>query len=230
MGDRGVERSAGMCDSCGECVQRCPALVHERTGWEATVDEVMEEIRKDMPFYDQSGGGVTFSGGEPFDQPDFLMALLAACRDLSIHRAVDTSAYVSRADLLAAVELTDLMLCDIKHMDSVKHKEYTGVGNESILENIRLLAQADCEVRIRIPLIPGINDSPENISATIDFIKQLDNVSSVDVLPYHQAARAKYSKLGTDYPGSTIPELGNSALEQTVKLLNRRGLEAVVGG
>lgn len=230
LGANGVERAIDKCDSCGECVQHCPALVHELTGWQTTVDEVMGEIRKDMPFFDQSGGGVTFSGGEPFDQPEFLMALLMACRELSIHRTIDTSAYASRDHLLAAAEIADLMLCDIKHMDSVQHKKYTGVGNERILRNIRLLADSRCELRIRLPLIPGVNDSRDNIAATIQFIKQLQNVSSVDVLPYHQAAKAKYKKLGTVYPGDTIPALANSTLEQTVVMLKQHGLQAVVGG
>lgn len=230
MGANGVERAIDKCDSCGECVQHCPALVHELTGWQATVDEVMGEIRKDMPFFDQSGGGVTFSGGEPFDQPEFLMALLMACRELSIHRTIDTSAYASRDHLLAAAEIVDLMLCDIKHMDTVQHKKFTGVGNERILRNIRLLADSPCELRIRLPLIPGVNDSRDNIAATIRFIKQLQNVSSVDVLPYHRAAKAKYKKLGTVYPGDTIPALANSTLEQTVVMLKQHGLQAVVGG
>jgi pyruvate formate lyase activating enzyme len=230
IGAHGVERSIDICDSCGECVQRCPALVHEQTGWQVTVDEVMKEIEKDIPFYDQSGGGVTFSGGEPFDQPKFLMALLTSCRDLSIHRTIDTSAHASRINLLAAAEHADLILCDIKHMDSEQHKKFTGVGNERILENIRLLAESGCELRIRLPLIPGVNDSRSNIAATIEFIKRLETVSSVDVLPYHQAARPKYKKLGTVYPGNTIPGLDNSSLEQTLVMLNQHGLAAVVGG
>lgn len=230
MGSAGIERDLNRCNDCGECVQWCPALVHEQTGWQATVDEVMDEIRKDMPFFDQSGGGVTFSGGEPFAQPEFLMALLLACQDVSIHRTIDTSAYASRKIMLDAAKITDLMLCDIKHMDSGRHKEFTGVGNERILENIRALAGTDCELRIRLPLIPGVNDSRENIAATIKFIRQLECVSSVDVLPYHQAAKSKYRKLGAVYPGNTIPELDNGILEQTVTMLKENGLTAVVGG
>jgi len=230
MGPDAVERDNEQCDSCGDCVQHCPALVHEQTGWQATVGEVMEEIEKDLPFYDQSGGGVTFSGGEPFAQPEFLMALLKACGELSIHRTIDTSAYTTRRLMLEAAEVADLMLCDIKHMDTIQHKKVTGVGNELILENIRLLAGSGYAIRIRLPLIPGVNDSRDNIEATIDFIKQLENVTSVDVLPYHQAAKAKYNKLGTDYRGATIPVLTDSALEQTLMLLGQHGLEVVVGG
>ncbi|MEE4166912.1 MAG: glycyl-radical enzyme activating protein [Desulfocapsaceae bacterium] len=230
MGSTGIERDVNRCDNCGECVQRCPALVHEQTGRQVTVDEVISEISKDLPFYDQSGGGVTFSGGEPFDQPEFLMALLAACGELSIHRTVDTSAYVSGERLRAALAVTDLMLCDIKHMDSSVHKEYTGVGNERILENIRLLAGSGCDLRIRLPLIPGVNDSLSNIAATIRFIKSLDVVRCVDVLPYHRAAEAKYRKLKSVYPGNNIAEPTDSSLEQVVTLIERQGLEAVVGG
>ncbi len=230
IGSGTIERDLDRCDSCGECVHRCPALAHERTGWQVTVDEVMGEIIKDLPFYDESGGGVTFSGGEPFDQPEFLMALLTACRDLSIHRSIDTSAYVSREHLLAAAKLTDLMLCDIKHMDSAEHEKYTGIGNERILDNIRLLAASGCELRIRLPLIPGVNDSCDNIAATIEFIKRLETVRGVDVLPYHRAAEAKYRKLDIVYPGDGITELADSSLEQAVALIKQQGLEAVVGG
>ena len=136
-GAGGIERDTDSCDVCGECVHRCPALAHEQTGWRTTVAEVMAEVEKDLPFYDQSGGGVTFSGGEPFDQPDFLMALLKACGRLSIHRTVDTSAYTSSRILLEAAEHTELMLCDIKHMDPALHKRYTGVDNKQILINIQ---------------------------------------------------------------------------------------------
>ena len=230
IGSSGIERDGGRCDGCGECVRQCPALAHEQTGWQATVDEVMTEICKDLPFYDQSGGGVTFSGGEPFDQPEFLLALLVACRDLSIHRTIDTSAAVSPELLLAAARVADLMLCDIKHMDSGEHEKYTGIGNERILDNIRLLAASGCELRIRLPLIPGVNDSGDNIAAAIEFIKRLETVRCVDVLPYHRAAEAKYRKLDIDYPGEGIAELVDSSLERAVELIRQQGLEPVVGG
>ena len=230
IGSSGIERDGDRCDGCGECVHQCPALAHEQTGWQATVDEVMTEICKDQPFYDQSGGGVTFSGGEPFDQPEFLLALLVACRDLSIHRTIDTSAAVLPEHLLAAARVTDLMLCDIKHMDSGEHEKYTGIGNERILENIRLLAASGCELRIRLPLIPGVNDSGDNIAAVIEFIKSLETVRGVDVLPYHRAADAKYRKLAINYPGEGIAELADSSLERAVALIRQQGLEPVVGG
>lgn len=229
-GPLGVERDVALCDTCGECVRRCPALVHEMTGYRAGVDEVMAEIVKDTPFYDQAGGGVTFSGGEPLGQPEFLMALLSACQSLSIHRTVDTSAYASPELLLETAERADLILCDIKHMDSTEHKKYTGVGNERILANIRLLAESDCQVRVRLPLIPGINDGYRNIVRTIDFIKDLEGINSVDILPYHRAARAKYEKLGVVYPGDDICELSRKTLEQTVALFEEHGLTIVVGG
>ena len=201
IGPHGLERDQQACQVCAECVSSCPALVHEQTGWSVTVDDVMSEIRKDQPFYDQSGGGVTFSGGEPFDQPTFLMALLRACKTLGIHRAIDTSAYTSSQTLLEAAQLADLILCDIKHMDPAQHKRFTGVDNKLILENIRLLDEFPCKIRIRLPLIPGVNDSSDNIAATVSFIKQLDNIEAVDVLPYHQAAKTKYKKNGFTISG-----------------------------
>ena len=230
MGSQGIERNQQACQLCAECVRSCPALVHEQTGWSVTVADVMTEISKDQPFYDQSGGGVTFSGGEPFDQPAFLMALLRACKRRGIHRAIDTSVYTSSQTLLEAAQLTDLILCDIKHMDPDQHKRFTGVDNKLILENIRLLDEAPCKIRIRLPLIPGVNDSSDNIAATVAFIKQLDTIEAVDVLPYHQAAKAKYDKMGSRYPGEYLSTLEDKSLEQTVALLDRNGITAVVGG
>ena len=230
MGASGISRDLEKCDNCGECVHRCPALVHEQTGWLATVGEVLAEIEKDMPFYDQSGGGVTFSGGEPLAQPTFLLALLKECEKRSIHRTIDTSAHAPEQIINEVAGYADLIMCDLKHMDPVIHRIYTGVDNQRILENIRFLVDEGIRVRLRLPLIPGVNDSLENIRATIAFIKELKHIDVIDLLPYHQAARAKYRKMGTLYPGEYIPELTNDSLEQAVMLLERHGITPVIGG
>lgn len=226
----GVERDPHSCKSCGNCSEICPSRAHEAAGWKTTTREVMEQIEKDIPFYDQSGGGVTFSGGEPMSQPEFLLSLLKECGKLSIHRAVDTSLYASAASVSEIAAHTELFLCDIKHMDSRLHKHYTGVGNELILSNIMLLLNQGSAIRMRIPLIPGINDDDKNLQDTAAFISDTADGSTVDLLPYHRAARAKYDKLSVAYPGREIPPLDNSRIAHAVELFSKYGLTVQVGG
>jgi pyruvate formate lyase activating enzyme len=227
---KGVERDLHSCTRCGNCSEICPACAHEVTGWKTTTREVMEQIEKDTPFYDQSGGGVTFSGGEPMSQPEFLLSLLKECGNLSIHRAVDTSLYVPTKSVSEIAAQTDLFLCDIKHMDSRLHKHYTGVGNELILNNIRLLLNQGSAMRMRIPLIPGINDDDKNLQDTAAFISDTAYGSTIDLLPYHRAARAKYNKLSVPYPGNEISSVDNRRIAHAVALFNKFGLTVQVGG
>jgi len=230
ISSKSVERDPHLCTSCGNCSEVCPACAHEVSGWHTTTHEVMEQIIKDMPFFDQSDGGVTFSGGEPMSQPEFLLSLLEECEKLSIHRAVDTSLYAPTALVWEVASHTDLFLCDIKHMDSQLHKHYTGVGNELILSNIKLLSNQGSAIRMRIPLIPGINDDDKNLQDTAAFISDLACGSTIDLLPYHRAARAKYSKLSFPYPGNQISPVNNSQIAHAVALFNEYGLTAQVGG
>ncbi|WP_147818870.1 glycyl-radical enzyme activating protein [Salidesulfovibrio onnuriiensis] len=228
--EQGISRDRGACDQCGTCVDVCPALAHERTGSRESVESVMEAVRKDMPFYDQTGGGVTFSGGEPLMQPSFLKELLMACGGLGVHRAVDTSGFAGRGVLLDVAGATDLFLFDLKHMDDETHRKYTGVSNTDILANIAALAASGKDMAVRIPLMPGINDDEANLEATGAFAAGLPGVHRVDVLPYHAAARSKYAKLGMDYPGSDIPRFENGRVERAVTILKRHGLNVRVGG
>ncbi len=218
------------CQRCGICVEICPALAHEATGWEASVDEVMVEIKKDIPFYDKSGGGVTFSGGEPLTQPDFLVALLEECGKIGIHRAVDSCAFAKTELLLKVANHTEMFLFDLKHMDSEKHRKFTGVPNEKILENIQAVANGETKVRIRIPLISGVNSDEQNLTESGAFLMALPGVDSVDVLPYHWAATAKYKKLGMTYPGSEFSPIEKEDVARCVKLLTNMGLNVQVGG
>ncbi len=225
-----MKRNTQNCERCGNCVDICPALAHEATGWEATVSDIMVEIKKDIPFYDQSGGGVTFSGGEPTMQPDFLIDLLKECGKIGIHRAVDTCGFVKSRLLFDVAEHTEMFLFDLKHMDSDKHSQFTGVPNELILENIQAIAESGKQVRIRIPLIDGVNNDDDNIRKSGEFIKNLAGVDSVDVLPYHGAAVAKYRKLGLEYNGSQFTPLDGKKVANCVKLLRNIGLNVQVGG
>ncbi len=218
------------CTRCTQCVQVCPALAHEATGWTATVAEMVEEIQKDLPFFDQSGGGVTFSGGEPLMQADFLLGLLQQTGELGIHRAVDTTGFVPRATLAAVARHTDVFLYDVKHMDEDTHRRYTGIGNALILSNLKFLAENKYNIQIRFPLIPGVNDDDANIAKTGAFIAALPGNQALDVLPFHSTASGKYTKLQQTNPGLdfTSPDIEHT--KAVVEKLKSFGLQVEIGG
>ena len=226
----GIDRNPALCIECGRCVAICPALAHEATGWRTSVSEVMAEIEKDLPFYDTSGGGVTFSGGEPLLQPDFLLALLRECGRRQIHRTVDTTGYAPVDTLLAVAAETDLFLYDLKHMDGQRHLEYTGVDNALILSNLAALCRSGRPVRIRIPLVAGVNDDEGNIRATLEFLNDLPGIEGLDLLPYHGIGRAKYRKLGRDYPGQTLDAPDRHRIDTIIGIIRDAGYPVSIGG
>lgn len=223
-------RDAAVCKACGTCAEACPALAHEATGSRWTVAQVLTEIAKDAPFFEGTSGGVTFSGGEPLAQPEFLDALLQACGRQGWHRAVDTSGFASWDTLAGMAPHTDLFLFDLKHMDTQMHRRTTGVDNVLILDNARRLAGLGAAVQFRLPLIPGLNDDDDNIRGTGLFAASLPGVQGIDVLPYHATARAKYAKLGRPYPGDGIPPSDPTQVDRAVKILQDCGLRVRIGG
>ena len=164
----------------------------------------MEEIKKDNLFYEQSGGGVTFSGGEPFYQAEFLLEALSRCREECINTAIDTSGYCDTEMLLKAAEKTNYFLYDIKFMDSEKHEKYCGAPNSLILENLKRLSETKAKLLIRIPVIPGINDDMQEMGGIFEFIKDMPNIQSVHLLPYHNIQTEKYKKIGKEYELSAV--------------------------
>jgi len=220
----------GKCTLCGQCVAICPHGAWEIIGRKATVSEVMAEIRKDVVFYDQSGGGATFSGGEPLMQPEFLLALLEACRAEGIHTAVDTTCHAEPQVLRRIAEIADLFLCDIKHMNSELHRRETGIANDGILGNIRMLAEAGKRMFIRIPVVPGFNSDRANIEQTAQFIQSLQTVRRVDILPYNPGGIEKAVRLTgrIDLMAAQAPEDGTMA--QIAGILQNHGFEVKVGG
>jgi len=183
------------CILCGRCVDNCTAGAREIIGRQMMVGQVMAEVERDIIFYDQSGGGVTFSGGEPLMQPDFLLALLNQCRQKNIHTAIDTSCYAEPEIVESVVKTADLFLCDIKHMNSQIHERFTGAGNDLILENIKLISQSGKKIVIRIPVIPGFNDDPANIEATGKFAASLQGIGRIDILPFNSGGIEKSTRL-----------------------------------
>jgi pyruvate formate lyase activating enzyme len=194
------------------------------------VAEVMAEVRKDVVFYDQSGGGATFSGGEPLMQPEFLLALLAACRAEDIRTAVDTTCHAPPEILRHVAGVSDLFLCDIKHMNRAAHQQYTGVDNRQILDNIGVLAKAGKQVIIRVPIIPGFNSDEENIRRTAKFAQSLRTVRRVDILPYNRGGVEKAGRLtgAADLLQAQAP--GDDTMKGIAEVLTGYGFEVKIGG
>jgi pyruvate formate lyase activating enzyme len=224
---RTIDRSR--CQACGECAIVCPTGARELVGRTLTVDDVVKAIERDTVFHDGSGGGVTMSGGEPLNQPIFLEALLKQCRARRIHTAVETCGFAPPRTLLAIARWTDLFLYDLKLVDDDRHVRATGQSNRRILENLPLLCARHHRVRVRIPLIGGMNDDRANIRAIGAFLAELP-VSEVDILPYHAAGIAKYARLDRPYRlnASAVPSA--DAIEIAVETLSRCGLDVQVGG
>ena len=188
------------CRVCGACVDACPSGALAVIGREMTVEQVLDEVRKDMAFYWRSGGGMTVTGGEPTGQDEFVCELLKAANDINIDTAIETSGYACWAKLERLVPYTDTFLYDIKHMDSRVHRELTGVPNELILDNARRITQfPDTELVFRTPIIPGKTDDEENLVAIAECAARLD-ISRWDLLPYHRFGEGKYQRMGRDYP------------------------------
>ncbi len=213
------------CQQCGACAEICPAQGRVMAGSIQTTSEVMQKIRRDLLFYDQSGGGVTFSGGEPLCQPDFLLELLQTCGKEGIHRAVDTSGFAAWEVLQPIAAETDLFLYDLKIMDSEQHKKYTGVGNELILANLTKLIRSGQHGIVRMPLIPGINNAEENLQAMGKFLAATGGSWPVNLLPFHQMQKSKYQKLGRTYQLSETAIPTAAEMEAAVLLLRSFGLQ-----
>jgi pyruvate formate lyase activating enzyme len=211
-------------------VEVCPAGARELAGREYGVLELVDLVERDRPFFASSGGGVTFSGGEPLSQIQFLMACLEACRDRGLHTAVDTCGLAPREDLVGVAELADLLLFDLKHVDSDIHRSYTGSGNRLILDNLKCLSAGGTEIWIRVPLIPGVNDDAAHLDALGSFLATLARSHRVDLLPYHPIAESKTGRLGGARTFSSYPAPDAATLDAARSRLRALGLEVVTGG
>jgi len=193
------------CELCGKCTLYCPHDAREICGKEYSVDEVLREIRKDKTLYDNSGGGVTFSGGECMLQIDFLEEILRACKKNGIHTAVDTAGHVPFERFERIIPYTNLFLYDVKCYDSDMHKQYTGVGNDLILENLRRLLAAGKSIWVRIPVIASVNDSAKEMQRIKDFLCSCVMPEKTELLPYHAMGEHKYAAIGRKAPYFSVP-------------------------
>ncbi len=226
----GVVTDRELCIQCGVCAQSCYADAREVIGREMTVGEVMAEIERDLSFYDESGGGVTFSGGDPLVQRDFLLALLRACKQQEIHTAVDTSGSFSWPVLERLRPYVDLFLYDLKSMDDRRHQEVTGVSNRLILENLKKLSQQGQPIIIRVAIVPGINDDEENIRRTAEFAAALPYLQGVSLLPYHDTAVHKYANLERAYAIPQIRPPSAARMAEIAGIFRGYGLDVKIGG
>lgn len=196
---QGIKISRDLCKvKCNECAKVCYSNALTVIGQRVSVEEVLKAVEKDIPFYRSSDGGVTISGGEPLAQPEFTREILKACKERGIHTVLDTSGYGQWSDLEKIIKYVDITLYDIKHMNPLKHKAYTGASNELILENVRRMGQKKMPIIIRLAIIPKINDSKENINELIELTKEVLALR-VDLLPYHRLGVSKYKMLGREY-------------------------------
>ncbi len=217
------------CTACGKCAEACPTLAVEIVGRRMDISEVMAAIDKDRIFMDESGGGVTFSGGEPLAQPDFLSELLSHCRKKGIHTTVDTCGFAPAAALAKIVDHVDLFLYDLKLMDEEKHKRYTGESSAIILENLARLAQKEKKIIIRLPLVPGVNDDEANLSAIAEFLRSLKTVTEISLLPFHRMGKEKYKGLQKQDASDHLNPPSRERLEKIKSDLESFGFSVRVG-
>lgn len=220
-----------LCNVCGTCVDQCPEGLREICGEEVTVSELMERASADRLFFENSGGGITVSGGEALAQADFVCEFFKQCKAEGIHTALDTSGFAPWESLKKVAQYTDLVLYDIKHMDSKVHCELTGVPNERILDNLLRLSKTQVEIYVRIPVIPGMNDSDDNMQATAEFVKkELDGRYKIFLLPYHRMGEAKLDSLEEKEGFLNLEPPSQEHMEHLKYFFDALGLDSQIGG
>lgn len=231
---RSLDRQGDRCLLCGKCVKECPTCALEMCGKEYDMDTLMAEVEKERQIMEDSGGGVTICGGEPLMHPSYLLELLRELGRRGFHRAVDTTLFASETTVKEVAQNCELFLIDIKHMDSAKHKFYTGQPNELIFSNIRMVTEMYADYFIRIPLIDGVNSDEENIEATAVFLESLKNWKrkTVNLLPYHDIGKGKHERMHTTYnpEGLQMSTPSEATQQRCIQQFTAHGIKAVIGG
>ncbi len=234
--EKALQRSEGeplqidreLCNACGLCIDACNTRALEITGQSMTVDELFKEVDKDSSFYRRSNGGVTVGGGELSMQPEFVSAFLKKCKEQYIHTSIETCGLAPWTGLESILRYVDLLHFDIKHMDDEMHRKLTGASNKQILENARKAAKM-CVMIIRIPVVPGCNDSEENIIATAKFAAGLEGgIQRIELLPYHQLGMHRYDQLGMTYNLDDVDTPDDSHMERLKYIVQSAGVDAEI--
>lgn len=218
------------CGNCGKCAEACYYGARKIIGRSMTVEEVLTEVKKDKPFYDDSGGGVTVGGGEPLMQIEFVTEFLKRCREQFLRIAIETSGHAPWESLKKVLEYSDLVYYDIKQMDSMRHKELTGVPNDLILRNALNIfkVNTDCQIIIRVPIVPGCNDSKNNIKATARFVAESGG-KMMELLPYHKFGISKYNQCGLECKLKNIQPPSEQDMQKLRDIVKFHGLEEMTG-
>jgi len=224
-GERLYDRAR--CDRAGWCAEVCYAGALEMAGRRLTAEEVMTEVREDAAFYETSCGGVTLSGGEPLLQGEFTGTILRLCKEEGFHTAVDTCGNVRREVIEEVLPYADLVLYDLKHMSAEEHRRHTGASNELILENLRRVSGWGAAIEVRMPIIPGINDSREDVESAARFLGALGTIRAVRLLPYHPYAGSKYRHLGRENTMPDVAPPGAERMRQVAEWVREQGLKVI---
>jgi len=198
-------------------------------GWKTCPEDLLREVEKDRIFYDESGGGITFTGGEPLMQAAFLKETASLFKQNNLHLTLDTTGYTAHNSFKKCVAPMDLILFDIKHMDDIKHQELTGVGNKIIFQNLEYLIDSGKKVYIRYPMIPGFNDDKENLQKMSAYLKSLKKIKRIHLLPYHKIAEGKYQKLGLENKMSGVEEPSTEMRKKEKRYFEKNGFEIIIG-
>ncbi len=229
-GDRAVVIDRELCDNCGRCVDVCNTEALRLLGQQYTADELVHEVMKDEIVHKHSGGGATVSGGEPLLEPEFAAELLRSLKENGINTGADTCGFVPRKNIEAVLPYVDFFLWDIKHMDDDTHRKLTGVSNRLILDNLCFASGNNIPVYLKVPVIPGCNDSEENLRAVCNFAGDLHSLVEINLLPLHHLGKARYAALGLDYPIDGIPFIKDDVLTEMKRLAESYGLKCSIIG
>lgn len=222
---------ASKCIDCGRCAAKCCTLAREMKGRAYTVDELVKELDKDIPFYQNSGGGITYSGGEPLLHPEMILALSSGYKAQGINSAVETCGFVPWSNIEKILSVIDLFLFDVKFIDGEKHKQYCGKSNELILDNLKKLCEKKQKVIVRIPIIPGVNDTEADLDLAGGFLQTIrSDIEYVNCLPYHNYGVSKYDALGIRYELQEIKAPEAERMEEIKKHFEAYGLCVKIGG
>jgi len=228
--DETISLNRSLCNNCGRCAQVCYPEAIKILGQYMTVEELLREVKKDAVVYKHSGGGVTISGGEPLLNPDFTLKMLRAFKEECISTGVDTCGHMPWTSIESMLPYIDFFLWDIKHITPEKHREFTGVSNELILSNARSISGRNIPLYIRLPVIPGYNDSEDNIRATCEFARGLSSLVEVSLLPLHHLGKVRYDSLERAYPIADIPLVPDNVMQAIKKFVESYGLKCTIVG